>query len=207
MSSDNYFKLALEFLCEKHGGVDEVAEKAGVSAENLKQVLAGTKLPSGRPRGIGPTVRRKLEDAFPNWTQVHLGSSSLTTSDHQSGKSYLSEAQLASQVRPIVDLPTLSWEQIMQIELPQNFSLPLVDDALGEQGAVGDIGIFRLGIEPVQGRGVLLRDRDGGYHVRLYQVRRGTHWLAVSKSEKFATLDSDADGLEVIAVMVGVKWA
>ncbi len=59
----------LKRLCDLHG-VDVVAEKARVSADNLKQILVGTKLPSGQPRGVGPQVADKLEKAFPNWARL-----------------------------------------------------------------------------------------------------------------------------------------
>lgn len=73
-------------LCERQGaqlvgedgakarqrGAEVVAAKAGVSADNLKQILAGTKLGSGEPRGVGPTLQRKLEAAFPGWAHRPL---------------------------------------------------------------------------------------------------------------------------------------
>lgn len=57
---------ALKRLCERHG-VEHVAEKADVSAENLQQIIKGTKLPTGQPRGVGPTLQGKLSTAFPGW--------------------------------------------------------------------------------------------------------------------------------------------
>lgn len=41
-----------------------------MSAENLKQIVAGTKLPSGSPRGVGPALQRKLDAAFPGWSKL-----------------------------------------------------------------------------------------------------------------------------------------
>ncbi len=58
---------ALIALCEKHGGHVTVAEKARVSPDNLWQIVNGTKLPSGNPRGVGPALRGKLTAAFPGW--------------------------------------------------------------------------------------------------------------------------------------------
>lgn len=57
---------ALKRLCAKHT-VEAVAEKAGVSAENLQQIVKGTKLPKGEPRGVGPTLQRKLSAVYPGW--------------------------------------------------------------------------------------------------------------------------------------------
>lgn len=49
------------------GGKNAVAEKSGLSEGNLGQIYAGTKLPSGRPRGIGPGTFEKLTAAYPDW--------------------------------------------------------------------------------------------------------------------------------------------
>lgn len=70
----------LQALCDANGGPEGVAEKAGVSAENLAQVLAGTPLPSGRPRGIGPSVAERLEKAFPNWAVIAPGHDNISLS-------------------------------------------------------------------------------------------------------------------------------
>ena len=56
----------LKLLCSTHG-VEMVAAKAHVSADNLRQIIAGTKLESGAPRGVGPTLQRKLEAHYPGW--------------------------------------------------------------------------------------------------------------------------------------------
>lgn len=63
----------LRALCEAAGGPDAVAERAEASAENLRQILAGTKLPTGQPRGVGPNLQRKLDVAYPNWSGLSTG--------------------------------------------------------------------------------------------------------------------------------------
>lgn len=62
---------ALISLCEKEGGYKYVADKAKVSADNLWQIISGTKLPSGNPRGVGPGLRSKLTSAYPSWITGH----------------------------------------------------------------------------------------------------------------------------------------
>ena len=61
---------ALKMLCDAHGGYKAVAEQAEVSAENLSQILAGTLLPSGNPRGIGARLKVKLTQAYPGWLTI-----------------------------------------------------------------------------------------------------------------------------------------
>ena len=63
--------LALALLCKDRGGYVAVADKAEVNDQTLWQILNGVKLPrSGNPRGVGPTLRKKLEAAFPGWSRL-----------------------------------------------------------------------------------------------------------------------------------------
>lgn len=61
---------ALRRLCASNGGPEGVAQTAGLSAENLKQILRGVPLPSGNPRGVGPAVRKALSTHYPRWLAV-----------------------------------------------------------------------------------------------------------------------------------------
>lgn len=54
-------------LCKKEGDHRTVADKANISPENLWQIINGTKLPSGNPRGVGTGLRAKLSAAYPGW--------------------------------------------------------------------------------------------------------------------------------------------
>lgn len=67
MNTVDIYAEALRSLCEREGGPDGVAATTGLSAANLKQILAGTLLPSGNPRGVGPSVRKRLSEIYPNW--------------------------------------------------------------------------------------------------------------------------------------------
>ena len=58
---------AFRALCDRLGGVDSVADEIGASAEGLRQVYNGIKLPSGQPRGLGPSIQAKLEAKYPGW--------------------------------------------------------------------------------------------------------------------------------------------
>ena len=59
--------LALIALCERESGYKSVARRSGLSPNNLWQIINGTRLKSGEPRGIGPETRRKLSTAYPGW--------------------------------------------------------------------------------------------------------------------------------------------
>lgn len=77
----------LKILCSMEGGCQAVAEQAGVNADYLWQILAGIRLPSGEPRGVGPRVGKRLTKAFPGWAHLidpsdHSGRESLCQSLH-----------------------------------------------------------------------------------------------------------------------------
>lgn len=67
MESADPLLEALRALCDREGGHQVVAERARVSADNLWQILRGIKLPSGNPRGVGPSLRNKLSTVYPDW--------------------------------------------------------------------------------------------------------------------------------------------
>lgn len=67
MTPKEHLTEALRALCKTHS-VEVVADAIGSSVETLQQIIKGTKLPkSGNPRGVGPTLQRRLEAAFPGW--------------------------------------------------------------------------------------------------------------------------------------------
>jgi hypothetical protein len=68
-TNDERRKRRLAWLCEEHGGVHTVAEKAGVSWATLDQILKGALLPvraDGKrmPRSLGDENARAIEEAF-----------------------------------------------------------------------------------------------------------------------------------------------
>lgn len=67
MSTVDPVIAALVALCQSEGGHKIVAEEARVSSDNLWQIINGTLLPSGKPRGVGPDVRRRLTARYPGW--------------------------------------------------------------------------------------------------------------------------------------------
>jgi len=77
MESKDPLVEALRALCDANGGYKSVADKARVSSDNLWQILAGVKLKSGKPRGVGPNLRDKLTAAYPGWmnrAKTHVAS-------------------------------------------------------------------------------------------------------------------------------------
>jgi len=63
---------ALVALCKREGDYKDVADKSGISPDNLWQIINGTKLPSGNPRGVGPKLRLKITATYPDWLSPTL---------------------------------------------------------------------------------------------------------------------------------------
>lgn len=61
---------ALTKLCEARGGPVRVADAIGSSPATIDQIIKQVKLPSGNPKGVGPNLRRRLDEAYPGWSDV-----------------------------------------------------------------------------------------------------------------------------------------
>lgn len=61
---------SLRRLCLRAGGHRVVADAIGADEQSLQQILKGVKLPSGNAKGVGPTLQRKLDSAYPGWSSL-----------------------------------------------------------------------------------------------------------------------------------------
>lgn len=62
---------SLKRLCENTpGGFAAVAEAIQADDQSLYQIVKGVKLPSGNPKGVGPTLQKKLDAAYPGWADM-----------------------------------------------------------------------------------------------------------------------------------------
>jgi len=71
---------ALQSLCDKEGGFKVVADAIGVNNQSIYQILTFVKLPSGRPKGIGPQLREKLDARYPGWSNRKTNPSTVPAS-------------------------------------------------------------------------------------------------------------------------------
>lgn len=62
---------ALERLVAREGGRIKVADEIGVNEQSLYQILQ--RVPhsnTGKPRSVGPSIRRKLSTRYPGWMEI-----------------------------------------------------------------------------------------------------------------------------------------
>lgn len=100
MSPKQHLIERLRALCGLHG-VETVADEIGASAENLRQIVSGTKLPSGAPRGVGPKIQRQLDRSYPGWAALS------TNHDRPDVR-----AALPVLVRAIAQLTSTQWHMV-----------------------------------------------------------------------------------------------
>jgi hypothetical protein len=53
---------------------------------------------------------------------------------------------------------------------------------------------------PVPGTGVIVEDRSGARYLRLFRLGLGDHWTAAVRNPNYPALDSERDGLRIVAV-------
>lgn len=110
--------------------------------------------------------------------------------------------------------PSIEWRAIVKGEkLPEQFTATVPDGAMAARVRAGTECIFRTDTEPRFGDGVLAKDKHGELHFRLYaQGDRPGHWRAKADDNRaYRDLDSEDDGLTVVAVFHGViamgRWS
>ena len=94
-------------------------------------------------------------------------------------------------------------------ELPEEFRVAAPDDALAPRLTAGQVATLRRGLDARRGDAVLVLDAAGGYHLRVYRPTVGDRWQAAALDADFPPLDSERDGLRVLAVLTGVeaRWS
>lgn len=110
----------------------------------------------------------------------------------------------------ITVVPTISWEALMAGDsFPQVFKLSAPDTSMAPKVTAGTLVEFDRSLTPRPGDGVLVRDRDGHHYLRVFREKRPGHWEAYAINDAYSPLDSQADGLSVVAVLTAVagRWA
>lgn len=67
MEDEDPLVTALRTLCAANGGHAEVGRQIGANGQTLYQIVSGVRLPSGMPRGVGRSLRERLDARYPDW--------------------------------------------------------------------------------------------------------------------------------------------
>lgn len=226
--------LALERLVAREGGRIKVADEIGVNEQSLYQILR--RIPhslTGKPKGVGPTIRKKLTARYPDWMQLANeldGASHVSYERPQhthSGESenlvLMPEHSVGTTLRRA---PVVAWARLGEVvfkDIDEDVErlaftpigdpsdrvilTPVVDDALAPRLTVGDwVAIDLENKRPERGQVTLFRSTtDGTFFLRRYQPLVPPHFEALDA--KHGALDSQRHGLEIIGVRCGVRLA
>lgn len=99
----------------------------------------------------------------------------------------------------------IDWEQLMSTPLGSEFQTVMPDHSMAPDVPRGAQVIFVTGVLPQAGDFVLVADSQGTPYVREYKELRPGHWQAHARNSAFLPLDSERDGLRVLAVFDGVR--
>lgn len=158
-----------------------------------------------KTRGIPARQHKPIADAL-GWSVDQLLDEDWTPEQH-SGAGARAQV-VAHQVSPmkIEHGPLIDWGFILKQEpLPPLFWTTLPDDSMAPRAPAGKRMCFDVSASAKPGSGVLVRDSSGAVSFRRYVAGAGGRWSAVPENTAYAPLDSERDGLKVLAVLVA-EW-
>lgn len=94
-------------------------------------------------------------------------------------------------------------------QLAQIFWTTLPDDSMAPRAPAGKKVCFDRRLKPQPGDGVLVKDAAGGVYFRIYRSGPAGRWKAAALNDAYDPLDSERDGLEVLAVLMAEegRWS
>jgi len=101
--------------------------------------------------------------------------------------------------------PHFAWDDLMHTPLETEFQTIAADDAMAPEVPRGARIIFVPGVQPIAGDFVLVADNQGVHYLREYRQLRPGHWQAHALNPAYLPLDSEHDGLRVLAVFDGMR--
>jgi hypothetical protein len=186
------------------GSAAELASRAGSSPQYISQVVNRTRdSGTGKARELGSPLARRIEQALQlpkGWMDVQHPAAGETHAPY-------SVAQDLSHPPGSYSLPRIEWEQLMRNEaaLPAGlFVLTVGTEAIGPDWPPGLDVVWSTTRAPRPGRPILVADSYGRHHVRLCQEsKQPGQWIAAALSPHFASFDTAADEIRIVAVYAG----
>lgn len=214
MSSLDPQVLALRRLCERVGGYDAVAREIGANGQSIYQIITGRKLPSGNPKGVGPKLRAKLTEHFPDWLAAGHGQTRSSDSELGDGLAlkriarlplvgevkggsdgYLEEMQYpVGHGEGTVEYPTAD---------PNAYALRVRGDSMHPRYRAGEFVIVEPGIEPQEGDDVVVLCTNGSKMLKQLNWRRGDEVQLLSINNGYAPVTLQRSEIESIQLATG----
>ncbi len=113
-------------------------------------------------------------------------------------------------VAPQRDPELVPWGELGMRELPEAFAVEVPDDAMApiiRRGMRCEFKKLHPDVQLTSDHIVLLHDVDENWYVRHYVPQPRKRWQAAAENAKFGPpMDSERDGLTVIAVLTKIVW-
>lgn len=187
--------------------VDAELARRGMSWAELGRGIGASDqaMHNWKQRGVPASRHKAIADAF-GWTVDRLIAEHWTP-EHppMQGLSGHPKAHDLSLSRRDDAPIRIEWERILKDPLKREFQTVMPDASMEPDIPRGAGIIFVTDLQPAPGDWVLIKDRDGAPFVReLRQVKPG-RWEAHALNPAFLPMDSERDGLEVLAVFDGLR--
>lgn len=224
--------VALERLVAREGGRIKVADEIGVNEQSLYQILR--RVPhsvTGRPKGIGPNIRAKLDARYPGWMalvgelpapdsgeppaaeawRAQLSERPILIDDMQAGNTsrrapVVAWARLGDDLRkPNEDWPAEAMRAINSTK-PMSGLVKWVevqDDLLAPRVLKGDWVAVDPDGAPRMDSLVLAKAADGSYMLRFYRPLAGGAFEVIDGAGR--TMDSLRHGIQFEAAFVTLQ--
>lgn len=156
----------------------------------------------------------RLADALnvhPMWLELGRGPEPDWTKPHHASAVLLKETVAQYLIHPEIEhAPHIDWGAKMTTDdLPDVFWLTMKDNAMAPRAGTGKRICFSRKLQARAGDGVLVRDRTGELYFREMRLATADRWTAHASNNIFAPLDSVADGLQIVAVLMAEegRWS
>lgn len=199
----------LELLDEHKGVKKALAATIGKAPAQVSQWVSGVRtITEESAREIEKMARKPV-----GWMDMQPSEPALSVRE-PSPPVYFNNTPLITQlgndsfiqkIKIFQDEKYFTWELFLTStnSLPKRFTLEMPDDAMGPSTPKGTVLVCETGSTATIGHGVIVRDRHGDIHVRRYVQGVGGRWTAQAASPAYASLSSDIDALEIIAIVKG----
>lgn len=102
-------------------------------------------------------------------------------------------------------VPVIAWENLMPLSAPNRFAVKCPDDSMSPFLRSGSVVYLERALTPSPGDIVLVEDSQSRFYLRLYRPRSASAWEAKPLNDLYQSLDSEREGLTLMAVFVGME--
>lgn len=178
----------------------DLAAKVGVTQSAIGNIESGARR---RPRDL-VAIAAALH-VSPEWLETGKGEEPAVLIPTSTGSVAITPLDESTVIK---DCKNIQWEDLLKLlsagdSVPSRFVLAMPDGSMSPTTPQGTLLVLERDTPPTPGHGVLVRDAHGIHYIRRYQQASAGRWQAQAANQAYATLQSDQDGLVIVAVVTG----